>query len=139
MQSTMFGTVKFQPLKHEALGIVSPNFNISTSQCSTDYVHDGNGDVLETVAHQNVCQVTVTNTHKLDHLPMFSILDPVRTREALNPAEKLTSWELFQSFASEFILQISTSTLLIKLIKQHMTLRPLKVQHTCHQLEKLKF
>jgi hypothetical protein len=31
----------------------------------------------------------------------FSILHPVRTREALVPVEKLTDWELFQSLASE--------------------------------------
>jgi hypothetical protein len=50
---------------------------------------------------------------------MFSILDPVRTREALDPVEKLTDWELFQSLASELILQISKLTLVMKLIKQH--------------------
>jgi hypothetical protein len=39
-----------------------------------------------------------------DHLPvMFIILDPVRTRKALDPVEKLRDWELFQSFASELI------------------------------------
>jgi hypothetical protein len=43
---------------------------------------------------------------------MFSILDPVRTREALDPVEKLTDWELFQSLASELIspnIQIHSS------------------------------
>jgi hypothetical protein len=34
---------------------------------------------------------------------MFSILDPVRMREALDPVQKLTDWELFQSLASELI------------------------------------
>jgi hypothetical protein len=34
---------------------------------------------------------------------MFSILNPVRTREALNPAEKLTDWELFQRLSSELL------------------------------------
>jgi hypothetical protein len=34
---------------------------------------------------------------------MFSTLDPVRTREALDPVEKLRAWKLFQSFASELI------------------------------------
>jgi hypothetical protein len=34
---------------------------------------------------------------------MFSIPDPVRTREALDPVEKLTDWELFQSLVSELI------------------------------------
>jgi hypothetical protein len=34
---------------------------------------------------------------------MFSILGPVRTREASDPVEKLTDWKLFQSIASELI------------------------------------
>jgi hypothetical protein len=34
---------------------------------------------------------------------MFIILDPVRTRKVLDPVEKLTDWELFQSFVSELI------------------------------------
>jgi hypothetical protein len=34
---------------------------------------------------------------------MFSTLGSVRTREALDPVEKLTDWELFQSLASELI------------------------------------
>jgi hypothetical protein len=34
---------------------------------------------------------------------MFSILDPVRMKEALDPVEKLTDWELFQCLASELI------------------------------------
>jgi hypothetical protein len=36
---------------------------------------------------------------------MFSILHPVRTREALDPVEKLTDCELFQSLAPELISQ----------------------------------
>jgi hypothetical protein len=43
---------------------------------------------------------------------MFSILDPVRMRKALDPAEKLTEWELFQSLAFELIspnIQINSS------------------------------
>jgi hypothetical protein len=34
---------------------------------------------------------------------MFRILGPVRTREASDPVQKLTDWELFQSIASELI------------------------------------
>jgi hypothetical protein len=34
---------------------------------------------------------------------MFSILDPVRTRGALDPVEKVTDWKLFQNLASEII------------------------------------
>jgi hypothetical protein len=56
---------------------------------------------------------------------MFNMLDPVGTREALNPIEKLTDSELFQSLASELISLISKSTFLMKLIRQHVTLQPL--------------
>jgi hypothetical protein len=43
---------------------------------------------------------------------MFSILDPVRTREASDPVGKLTDWELpLNSY-----LQISKFSLLMKLI-----------------------
>jgi hypothetical protein len=34
---------------------------------------------------------------------MFSILDPVRKRETLDPVEKLMNWEQFQSLASELV------------------------------------
>jgi hypothetical protein len=34
---------------------------------------------------------------------MFSILDRTRTREAIDPLEKLTDWELFHSLTSELI------------------------------------
>jgi hypothetical protein len=43
---------------------------------------------------------------------MFSVLDPVRARETLDPVEKLTDWELFKSLASERIspnIQIHSS------------------------------
>jgi hypothetical protein len=33
---------------------------------------------------------------------MFSILDPVRRKEALDPVEKLTDWKQFQSLDSQF-------------------------------------
>jgi hypothetical protein len=39
-------------------------------------------------------------------------LDPVRTREASDPVEKLRDWEMFQSLASELIspnIQIHSS------------------------------
>jgi hypothetical protein len=32
---------------------------------------------------------------------MFSILEAVRTKETLDPVEKLTNWELFQIIVSE--------------------------------------
>jgi hypothetical protein len=62
------------------------------------YKPDGRGDVLDTVVHQNVqlSEVTVTDTLDSNHVPiMFSILYPVKMREALDPVEKLTDWELF--------------------------------------------
>jgi hypothetical protein len=43
---------------------------------------------------------------------MFSILDPVRMKVALDPVEKRMDWELFQSLASELIspnIQIHSS------------------------------
>jgi hypothetical protein len=55
------------------------------------------------VVHQKVYQeVIVTDIPDSDHLPIiFSILDPVRMREVLEPVEKLRDWELFQSFDFE--------------------------------------
>jgi hypothetical protein len=80
------------------------NFKISAPQCCTHYTFDGSDDVLDTEVHQNVHvpEVTVTDILDSDHLPvMFSNLNPVRTREALYPVEKLKDWERFQSLASE--------------------------------------
>jgi hypothetical protein len=50
---------------------------------------------------------------------MFSIRVCVRTREALDPVEKLTDWEFFQSPPLNSYLRISKFTLLMELIKQH--------------------
>jgi hypothetical protein len=48
----------------------------------------------------------VTNILGSDHLLIiFSVLDPVRTREARDPVEKPTDWELLQSLAYELIFQ----------------------------------
>jgi hypothetical protein len=50
------------------------------------------------------CHYIIYALRDPDHIPkMFSILDPVRTRDALEPFEKLTYLELFQSLASELI------------------------------------
>jgi hypothetical protein len=69
------------------------------------YTPDGRGNVLNIVVHQNIrlSEVIVTDILDSNHLPiMFSILDPVRTREVLGPVEKLIEdWELFQSLTSE--------------------------------------
>jgi endonuclease/exonuclease/phosphatase (EEP) superfamily protein YafD len=72
---------------------VSSNSEISAPQCSTHATPDGRGDVIDIVAHQKVqlSEIVVTDNLGSDHLPVnFSILDPVRTREALDPVEKLT-------------------------------------------------
>jgi hypothetical protein len=51
-------------------------------------------------------EVIATDILDSDHLPItFSILDPVGTREALHPVEKLRDWELFQCLASELVSQ----------------------------------
>jgi hypothetical protein len=81
---------------------VRSNFKISAPQCCVHYTPDGRGEVLDIVVHQNIwlLEVIVTDILDPDHLQiMFSILDPVRTREVLDPIEKLADWELFQSFA----------------------------------------
>lgn len=58
-------------------------------------------------------EVIVTDILDLDHLPVkFSILDPIRRREALYLVEKVTDWKLFQSLASELLflsIQIHSS------------------------------
>jgi hypothetical protein len=39
-----------------------------------------------------------------DHLPiMFCILDHIKVRGILNPVEKFTDWDRFQSFASALV------------------------------------
>jgi hypothetical protein len=80
------------------------NFDISGPPCSTYYTPDGRDDVLNIVVHRHIrlSEVIVTDVLDSDRLPiMFSILDPVRKREALDPVEKLTDWGLFQFLASE--------------------------------------
>lgn len=55
---------------------------------------------VDIVVHQSIwlSEVIITDILDLDHLPiMISILDPVRTKEALDPIEKLTDWELFKA------------------------------------------
>jgi hypothetical protein len=94
---------------------VTSNFEISTPQCSTHYTPDGRGDVLGIIVRQNVLlsELIVTDILDSDHLPIkFSILDPVRTKEALDPVERLIDCELFQSLAPELVssnIQIQSS------------------------------
>jgi hypothetical protein len=78
---------------------VSSNFEISAPQCPVHYTHDGRGDVLESVVHQNVrlSEVIVTDILDSPHLPiMFSILDLIRLREASDPVTNcLGGYEAF--------------------------------------------
>jgi hypothetical protein len=107
--------------------IVSSNFEISAPQCSTHYIPDGRGDVLDIVVHQNVrlSEDVVTNILVSYHLPiMFSILDPVRRRDALVPVEKQIG-SSFKVSPLNSCLQLSKFTILVKPIKQHVTLQPL--------------
>jgi hypothetical protein len=58
------------------------------------YTPAGRHDVLDIVVHQNVrlSEVIATDVLDSDHLQiMSSIPDPVRTREVLDPVEKLDS------------------------------------------------
>jgi hypothetical protein len=66
---------------------------------------------------------------------MFSILDPDRTREGLNPVQKLTDWNLGALSLNSYI-RISKFTLLMKLIEQYKTFKPLQLRHTGYKLEK---
>jgi hypothetical protein len=91
---------------------VSSNFEISTPQCSTQYGHDGRGDVLDILLHQKIRLSGFIVTDILDSRIKFSILEHVCMREALDPVEKLTDWELFQSRGSELIstnIKVSSS------------------------------
>jgi hypothetical protein len=78
------------------------NFEISAPQHPTHFIPDGRGDVLDIVVHKDVrlSEVRVLDILDSDHLPiMFCTLDHVKDREILDPAEKLTDWERFQSLA----------------------------------------
>jgi hypothetical protein len=81
-------------------------FEISAPQCPTHYSPIGNGDVLDTVVHQNIrmSNVIVSDILDSDHLPViFHILDHVNIRNLSDPIEKFTGWDRFQSLASELI------------------------------------
>jgi hypothetical protein len=106
---------------------VTSNFEISAPECCTHYTPDGRGD-LDVVVHQNVRlpEAIATDIPDSDHIPItFSILGPVRTREALDPVEELTDWKLFQASPLNSYLQMSKFAFLMKLIKQHVPFQPL--------------
>jgi hypothetical protein len=78
-------------------------FEISVSQYLTLYSLAGNGDILDTVVHQNIRLSGVIVSHIMDsnHLPVvLHILDHIKTKDLSKPAEKFTDWEQFQSLAS---------------------------------------
>jgi hypothetical protein len=86
--------------------LVNSNFAISAPQQTTHFVSDGSGDVLEIVAHKDVrlSDVSVLDIMDSGHLPIrFCILDHVKAREILDPVEKFTDWERFQSLASALV------------------------------------
>jgi hypothetical protein len=81
-------------------------FEISAPQCPTHYSPSGNGDMLDIVVHQiiSVSDVIVSDILDSDHLPIiFHMLDHDKIRNLLEPIEKFTDWDRFQSLTSELI------------------------------------
>jgi hypothetical protein len=75
-------------------------------QCSTHYSPAGNGDEFVIAVHKNVrmSEVFVSDVLDSDHLLiLFHLLDHLRARDRLDPVDKFTDWERFQSLASELI------------------------------------
>jgi hypothetical protein len=85
---------------------VNCNFEISASQYPTHFAPNGRGDVLDNLVHKVVrlSEVRVLGIMDSDHLPtMFCLLDHIKTREILDPVEKFTDWDRFQSLASALV------------------------------------
>jgi hypothetical protein len=85
---------------------VNCNFEISVPQHTTHFAPNGRGDVLDIVANKDVrlTEVRVLDILDSDHLHiMFCILDHIKAREILDPAEKFTDWKQFQSLASTLV------------------------------------
>jgi hypothetical protein len=81
-------------------------FKVSAPQCPTHYSPVGNGDMLDTVIHQNirVSDVTVSDILDLDHISaVFHILDHVKIKNLLEPTEESTDLDWFESLTSELI------------------------------------
>jgi len=102
-------------LRMRLLDLQDKDFQISAPQRPTHYTPQGNGDVLDIVAHRNVrlSDITVSDILDSDHVPvLFHILDYVSARNILAPVEIHTDWELFRSVASDLIsprIQIDTA------------------------------
>jgi hypothetical protein len=80
---------------------VSSGFKIAAPQCS-----------MHCTAHGRYSYIIVLQNVRLSGVIVTDILGPVRVREALDPVEKLTDWELFQSVASQLVslnIQIHSS------------------------------
>jgi hypothetical protein len=92
------------PSGEELLDLFDVNeFEISGPQCRTHYSPAGNGDILDTVVHQNIrlSGVIVSHFVYLNHLPVvLHILFHVKTKDLSKPVEKFTYWERFQSLVS---------------------------------------
>jgi hypothetical protein len=72
----------------------------------THYSPAANGDVLDFIMHKNIQMSEVIFSEILDSvhiLIIFHLLDHIRDRNLLDPVDKFTDWEQFQSLASELI------------------------------------
>jgi hypothetical protein len=107
MLNIRFGTVQFQIPQGKILQLFDANhFEISAPQHPTHYPPPpaGCADVLDIVVRQNI--QTLSDILDSDHLPIvrvFHIMDLVTTNKLLEPLEKFTGWERFQSLASDLI------------------------------------
>jgi hypothetical protein len=85
---------------------VNCNFEISAPQHPTHFVSNGRSDVLDIVVHNDVrlSEFRVLDIMDSDHIPtMFCILDHIKARKIMDPVEKFTDWERFQSLASALV------------------------------------
>jgi hypothetical protein len=72
----------------------------------TYFIPNGRGDVLDIVVHKDVrlSEVRILDIMDSDHLHIiFCILDHIKAWEILDPVEKFTDWERFQSLASALV------------------------------------
>jgi hypothetical protein len=87
---------------------VTGNFEISAAKYSTNFVPNGRGDVLDIVFHKDIrpSEARVLDIMNSDQLPiMFCIFDRIKATEILDPVEKFTDWERFQSLASALVFR----------------------------------
>jgi hypothetical protein len=121
MRNTQSGIVKFQVRSSwKYLLAPTPKSQLHNAHA----LHSWWESDLDIVVHLNFLLSEVTDILESDHLPIvISILDPVRTKDTLDPAEKLTNWGLFQSLACELVfsnIRIYSSN---EAEKQYMTLQ----------------